>query len=60
MKTRADHIKRLEAAERIYLHNIEMIENGVDDVLERLLADVRRRLAVLRRKEARDKARVRP
>lgn len=52
MKTRADHIRRLENAERIYMRQIEC-ENGVE-VMERLLAEVRRKLVVLRRRQAQD------
>ena len=51
MKTRAEHIRRLEDVERIYLRQAD----GHDpEVIGRLIADVRRRLAVLRRKQARD------
>jgi hypothetical protein len=56
MKTRADLIRRLEDLESLYADNIELFQLQVVIHTQRL-AETRKKLEAMRRKQARDDAR---
>lgn len=58
MKTRAELIKRLEQMELIYADNIELFQGQVVRNTKRL-EETRKKLAAMRRKQARDEERKR-